>query len=660
MALQAAIGRSAENGEIEQLEKAITEARSTGLLKSDASMSMALKLLQNLRDTVCSSPGIFARLKFKANYVEVSRSHLEALRKAVTDDNLQQLNVVMDACDLDAHDCPFVRGALRTNGKWTYRSDLLYDNWGMDWHYRKCGYSIFRHACAQSSINIVKNLSIKSSENLKDFRANDKSDDRYPQLENEKDNLLSPHPGSSTWDFFICHSQSSGGDQAQTLALHLKTRGYTVWYDNDMVEVTEDTMLKGVSECGAFILFLSGGVFTRPFCQMEIAQAVRHSKVIIPVYESDSRHGAFNFAEALKDSSIETAFKEIATALVNRYEAIPYRRKRHERNAMLDEIIRRSLDTASKLSPSLASGHGAQLSKNSGENSPDPKMFPPGLESIWPIVGIVAYIVARFHMESANAIMIGLVVANRGQTWHWWWKYRHTMGHLYDDLGSLAVMTKTVVRYTDSGFLLGTLWALWRVMDLSNLMRISYDEITLLTFGVLFAIGLGFWIIYPLQASSIHLAPGCWWYNLLGDLLNHGPMFSCVASELCSVSNAFKAPSTWELPIWWTLSWYILIFLPWYLITNDELYCLIPASKQGPIWTIARAAGTLFVCCGLCVLNILALKLGQLISADGDCSLFMNQKLELTISLILIVTYTACIVHGWSLLPSSDRVKKGK
>ena len=309
-------------------------------------MVLAHSLVEHLKDIILPGKGVLTRLKFKANYVEITKLQLQAIRKAIFMDDYEQLKIIMDACGLKPFDSPYVCGVLfarEKQYKWTYRSDLLYDNWGMDWHYRKTGYSIFRHACAQSSINIVSSVrKLKKSGKLKDKNNSTwESAVLRPVLKStipmetaitsDSDMTNIDDDALEKRDFFVCHAQASGGDQAQTITLHLKARGYKVWYDMDMPSVTEDTMAEGVRKCTAFILFLSENVFSRPFCRLEIIEAVKCHKILIPVYEADARHGAFDFCHALDDPSIPEDFKGIARAIIGRYEALPYRRKKHER-----------------------------------------------------------------------------------------------------------------------------------------------------------------------------------------------------------------------------------------------------------------------------------------------------------------------------------------
>eukprot|EP00935_MAST-01C_sp_MAST-1C-sp1_P002120 g2120.t1 len=47
-------------------------------------------------------------------------------------------------------------------------------------------------------------------------------------------------PSGCSWNFFLSHSQASGGDQAYSLYLELDQQGYRVWYDNRAGSAYED------------------------------------------------------------------------------------------------------------------------------------------------------------------------------------------------------------------------------------------------------------------------------------------------------------------------------------------------------------------------------------------------------------------------------------
>jgi hypothetical protein len=130
--------------------------------------------------------------------------------------------------------------------------------------------------------------------------------------------------------FFLSHCQSTGGDQCHTLYLELRARGFLVWYDQAMQQITEQGMTAGIKDSANFVLFLTEGVFSRPFVLLEIRTALKNKKRIILLHESDSRFGVFNFS----DDSIPEEFK----SLLSDNESIPYRRRAWEKDAMFEAL----------------------------------------------------------------------------------------------------------------------------------------------------------------------------------------------------------------------------------------------------------------------------------------------------------------------------------
>ena len=52
--------------------------------------------------------------------------------------------------------------------------------------------------------------------------------------------------------------------------------------------ITKDSMAEGVASCKVFLLFLSAGVLTRPFCIFEIKAAMAQQRKMMLMHETDS------------------------------------------------------------------------------------------------------------------------------------------------------------------------------------------------------------------------------------------------------------------------------------------------------------------------------------------------------------------------------------
>jgi hypothetical protein len=91
----------------------------------------------------------------------------------------------------------------------------------------------------------------------------------------------------------------------------------------DADDLTADGMSTGVQQSDIYLLFLSDGVLGRPFVHLELRAAIQANKQIITLYESDERHGKFDFAEAATQCPDDLRF------IMKDIEAIPYRRRKY-------------------------------------------------------------------------------------------------------------------------------------------------------------------------------------------------------------------------------------------------------------------------------------------------------------------------------------------
>ena len=142
--------------------------------------------------------------------------------------------------------------------------------------------------------------------------------------------------GNNTWHFFISHHQQLGGDQCAVLASQLKQRGWKVWYDNEMKDVTTKGMLQGVNDSAVFILFMTKGIFARPYVQKEINEALKIGKPIMLLHETDDRfQGKFDFDTS---TNVPVEFHDAYKTLCQDNESVGWERKGFKQEAVLDKI----------------------------------------------------------------------------------------------------------------------------------------------------------------------------------------------------------------------------------------------------------------------------------------------------------------------------------
>ena len=182
--------------------------------------------------------------------------------------------------------------------------------------------------------------------------------------------------------------------------------------------------------------------------------------------------------------------------------------------------------------------------------------FPPGIEGIWLILGFILYpciIMTEIYNEHDAAFyasLLSTVISIRLWSIHYWWKYRKTFSELYPKIGDVTFL-KVFVRYTDTGFLLSLIICAYPLVNLS-----VPNALFEVTFCTLFAITVGFWVTMPMYFGSV--SAGCWWYNLVGDFANHGPLLFICAMKIGELGE-FPF-DRFYYPIIWAVLWILFIF----------------------------------------------------------------------------------------------------
>ncbi len=151
------------------------------------------------------------------------------------------------------------------------------------------------------------------------------------------DPLDYPHVSFSErkYDFFINHTQATGADQCGKLALLLKGRGATVWYDMHADDLTKQGMEKGMSQSRNILIFLSKGTMKRPYCQAEQRWAKAYGCNFVGVIEVDNRHNAANILEEKENAPSDLK------CILDEVEFIPFRRRDYEEATMVEELLKR-------------------------------------------------------------------------------------------------------------------------------------------------------------------------------------------------------------------------------------------------------------------------------------------------------------------------------
>ena len=93
--------------------------------------------------------------------------------------------------------------------------------------------------------------------------------------------------------FFLSHFQREASDICAVIDLQMKIRGYSCWYDQESMHITQLGMLEGIRTSAVFMLILTKGVFERAWCVFEVRAAMRLGKPIQLLHEADAAHASY-------------------------------------------------------------------------------------------------------------------------------------------------------------------------------------------------------------------------------------------------------------------------------------------------------------------------------------------------------------------------------
>jgi len=165
--------------------------------------------------------------------------------------------------------------------------------------------------------------------------------------------VLAPPPiqlpelsGALTYHAFLSHVHNEATDQCGLIHDKLEKRGFKVWFDQALDnELNYDAMQRGVSDSRTYFLFLTKSVFERSAVLMELTEATCAARPIVCVIETDQGMPGFVTIEVLiaRLRAIVAAGgvpAEVAE-LFGKVEVLPFRRRLHEQELMLEMIARR-------------------------------------------------------------------------------------------------------------------------------------------------------------------------------------------------------------------------------------------------------------------------------------------------------------------------------
>ena len=88
----------------------------------------------------------------------------------------------------------------------------------------------------------------------------------------------------------------------------LKQRGIKAWLDMDANDLSTQGMMDGVKNSDNFLLFCTVGYFERPYCLLELEEAIKRKKKIVVMYEERERFGGASLQELLNQVPLNYSF----------------------------------------------------------------------------------------------------------------------------------------------------------------------------------------------------------------------------------------------------------------------------------------------------------------------------------------------------------------
>ena len=100
-----------------------------------------------------------------------------------------------------------------------------------------------------------------------------------------------PLPEGCKYHFFICKHEKYGANGAMNIYYELERRGYKVWISNGVEGPNLTTMQEAVRSSVCILLFLTHGIFTRPWCMhLELYEAMLLRKPVCLVRSTKGDH----------------------------------------------------------------------------------------------------------------------------------------------------------------------------------------------------------------------------------------------------------------------------------------------------------------------------------------------------------------------------------
>ena len=203
---------------------------------------------------------------------------------------------------------------------------------------------------------------------IRKINENPASNSPSPSSTGETKSNTIPLPPNCLYHFMICKHEGRGKADAMNLYLLLKERGYIVWISNDFEGPNKTEMRKAVRQSAVVLVFLTNGIFTRPWCRdVEMYEAIVHQKPFVLVRRTKGDHAFLDYnKECCASTSAEwfdlssrviPSFEPVAKRLIAGCEMIEWTLNKTTRGALVDRL-EREFENRERRSQTLHSSWG--------------------------------------------------------------------------------------------------------------------------------------------------------------------------------------------------------------------------------------------------------------------------------------------------------------
>lgn len=203
-----------------------------------------------------------------------------------------------------------------------------------------------------------------------------------------------------------------------------------------------------------------------------------------------------------------------------------------------------------------------------------------------------------YPLISINLIIFFYYIFQKLIVFNWVWrnreKYNNLENKLYQKFG-VFLPFRIFITYTNFGNTLCFLNSLYFLLYQQSIYPFMLSSI----WSILFCVTIGYWImVYPFLDNTLPV-------NMKIEISGHGPLLLLQSLLISTYTQPVFEIKYILYSIYLNLCWLLLIWLPWYLVTDDYIYFVF--KKEFSILF------KLNVILKICIIGILGFLIGHLI-----------------------------------------------